>query len=195
MDRVAEALASGGVVAYPTDTFYGLGVNPADQVAAEALFAAKGRRSAEPLPLIASDLVRLEALAGPLSPVARRLAAAFWPGPLTLVVPRGRAVLAPAVTAGGDTIAVRVPAHLVARAVAERAGGLVTSTSANRSGEAPAATAADVLRALGGGIALVVDGGPTAGESASTIVDVTGAHPRLIRPGRVAFDRVLESLK
>jgi L-threonylcarbamoyladenylate synthase len=195
MDRVVEALAAGAIVAYPTDTFYGLGVNPCDAKAVDRLFAAKGRASAEPLPLIASDLAQLEALIGSLSPMARRLAQSFWPGPLTLVVPMGGAKIAPAVTAGGKTIAVRVPAHLVARAVAQSIGGLVTSTSANRSGEAPAATAHDVVRAMGGAVELVLDSGPTSGEAASTIVDVTGAHPRLLRRGQVAFDRVLESLK
>jgi L-threonylcarbamoyladenylate synthase len=193
MDRVVEALTESGIVAYPTDTFYGLGVDPANAAAVDALVRAKGRRS-EPLPLIASDMARLEAHIGPLSAVARRLATAFWPGPLTLVVPFGAATLAPGVTAGGQTIAVRVPAHLVARAVAESVGGLVTSTSANRSGEPPASTAQDVVRALADAVTLVLDGGPTAGESASTIVDVTGPHPRLIRPGRVSFDRVLDAL-
>jgi L-threonylcarbamoyladenylate synthase len=138
---------------------------------------------------------RLEDVLGPLPPMARRLAEAFWPGPLTLVVPQGAGKFAPAVTAGGDTIAVRVPGHLVARAVAECVGGLVTSTSANRSGEPPCATAAAVARALGRAVAIVLDGGPTSSEAASTIVDVTGAHPRLLRPGRIAFDRVLESLQ
>jgi L-threonylcarbamoyladenylate synthase len=195
MSRVVDALAAGGVVAYPTDTFYGLGVDPTNAAAVEALFLAKGRRSSDPLPLIASDVRRLEAAIGPLSPVARRLADAFWPGPLTLVVPRGGAAFAPALLAGGETIAVRVPAHLVARAVAESVGGLVTSTSANRSGEAPAATADAVVRALGVAVVLVLDGGPTVAEAASTIVDVTGARPRLLRPGRIAFDRVLESLQ
>lgn len=195
MDQVVEALAAGALVAYPTDTFYGLGVDPANGDAVESLFRAKGRESREALPLIASSLARLEEHFGVLPPIGHRLAEAFWPGPLTLVVPKGEARLAAGVTAGRDTVAVRVPAHLVARAVAEATGGIVTSTSANRSGEAPASSAAEVVRAMPSGLAIVLDAGPTIGEAASTIVDVTGAHPRLIRPGRVAFDRVLESLK
>jgi L-threonylcarbamoyladenylate synthase len=196
MSLVEQTLAQGEIVAYPTDTFYGLGANPANADAVEQIMRAKGRRPGEPLPLIASDRLRLEAVVGPLSGVASRLADAFWPGPLTLVLPLGRgALLAPAVTAGGQTVAVRVPGHLVARAVAEVAGGLVTSTSANKRGEPPASTADAVVRALGRSVALVLDGGPTAGEWASTIVDVSGSRPRLIRRGAVSFDRVLESLQ
>lgn len=195
ISRVVEVLQAGGVVAYPTDTFYGLGVDPGNASAVEALFLAKGRRSSEPLPMIASDVPSLEASIGRLSPVARRLADAFWPGPLTLVVPRGTAAFVPAVLAGGETVAVRVPAHLVARAVAKSVGGLVTSTSANRSGDPPSVSADAVVRALGVAVALILDGGLTSGEAASTIVDVTGPRPRLLRPGRIAFDRVLESLQ
>jgi L-threonylcarbamoyladenylate synthase len=195
MARVLEALAAGRVVAYPTDTFYGLGADPRHVAGVDAIFLAKGRPGTEPLPLIASDVERLEDVLGPLPPMARRLAEAFWPGPLTLVVPQGAGKFAPAVTAGGDTIAVRVPGHLVARAVAECVGGLVTSTSANRSGEPPCATAAAVARALGRAVAIVLDGGPTSSEAAAPIVAGTGAHPRLRTPGRIAFDRVLESLQ
>lgn len=195
LEHVVEALTSGRVVAYPTDTFYGLGVDPRSDAAVAALYEVKGRASSEALPLIASDLARIEAQLGPLSDTARKLAAAFWPGPLTLVVPMGAARLAAGVTAGRDTLAIRVPAHLVARAVAGAIGGLVTSTSANRSGQPPASTAQEVMRALGRDVALVLDGGATTGESASTIVDVTGVHPTLVRPGQVPFDRVLESLK
>jgi L-threonylcarbamoyladenylate synthase len=194
LERVVEALVAGCVIAYPTDTFYGLGVDPASESAVEALFRVKGRASSEALPLIASDLASLESHLGPLSAVARRLAAAFWPGPLTLVVPKGAAKLASSVTAGRDTIAVRVPAHLVARAVAASIGGLVTSTSANRSGHPPVSTAQEVVRDLGHDVAFVLDGGATKGESASTIVDVTGSHPTLLRPGQVPFDRVLDAL-
>ena len=195
LERVVEALTAGQVIAYPTDTFYGLGADPMSEAAVEALYRAKGRATSEALPLIASDLDKIEAHLGRLPAIARRLAAAFWPGPLTLVVPKGSAKLAAGVTAGRDTVAIRVPAHLVARAVAQAIGGLVTSTSANRSGQPPASTAQDVLRTLGHDVAFVLDGGPTTGQSASTIVDVTGAHPTLIRPGQVPFDRVLESLK
>lgn len=195
MRLVEEVLAAGQLVAYPTDTFYGLGARPGNVHAVEALFRAKGRGRNEPLPLIASTREQLEALCGLLSATARRLADAFWPGPLTLVLPRGCAALAPGVTGGGDTVAVRVPDHLVARAVADAAGGWVTSTSANASGERPASTADDVVRALGARVSLVLDAGPTLGQLPSTIVDVTSAHPRLIRPGAVAFERVLESLQ
>jgi L-threonylcarbamoyladenylate synthase len=195
LEEVADVFRRGGVVAYPTDTFYGLGADPTSATGVDAVFRAKGRTAREPLPLIAADRQGIEAALGPLPTIGARIANAFWPGPLTLVVPLGDARLAPALTAGLSSVAVRVPAHLVARAVARVAGGLVTATSANRSGEPAASTADEVELALGDTVELVLDAGPTPGALASTIVDVTGTHPKLVRTGRVPFDRVLESLR
>jgi L-threonylcarbamoyladenylate synthase len=188
-------IAGGHVIAFPTETFYGLGVDPAREDAVAAIFAAKGRATGEALPLIAADANAARRLASLWSETAERLAAAFWPGPLTLVVPARAGAVAAAVTAGRDTVAVRVPGHPLARVLAGCApAGVLTATSANRSGSPALATADDVERALGTGVALIVDGGPSPGGLASTIVDVTGPHPRLIREGPVAFDRVLEFL-
>jgi L-threonylcarbamoyladenylate synthase len=190
------ALAGGRIIAYPTETFYGLGADPAREDAVAAIFAAKGRAAGEALPLIAADVAAVRRVAAVWTDAAARLAAAFWPGPLTIVVPVRSGAVAAGVTAGRDTVAVRVPGHALARELAAAApDGLLTATSANRSGSPALSTADDVERALGAGVALIIDAGPTPGGLASTIVDVSGGPPRLIRPGPVPFDRVLESLR
>jgi L-threonylcarbamoyladenylate synthase len=190
------ALADGRILAYPTETFYGLGADPAREDAVAAIFAAKGRAAGEALPLIAADAAAARRVAAEWSEIAERLAVAFWPGPLTIVVPVRPGTVVAGVTAGRDTVAVRVPGHPLARALASVApGGLLTATSANRSGSPALATADEVERALGPGVALVIDAGPAPGGLASTIVDLTGAAPRLIRQGPVPFDRVLESVR
>jgi tRNA threonylcarbamoyl adenosine modification protein (Sua5/YciO/YrdC/YwlC family) len=192
LTRAVAWLRGDRIVALPTDTFYGLAVDPRSLEAVAALFALKGRAATEALPLIASSRAQVEAACGPLSEGTRRLSDAFWPGPLALVVdvPSG---LAPAVHAGTGTVAVRVPAHAVARALAEAFGDLVTATSANRSGEPPASTAASLGALAADARLLVIDGGPAPGGAASTIVDARGAAPRLVRAGAIAWDRVLES--
>ncbi len=193
--RAAAVLAAGGVVAYPTETFYGLAADPRLPSGVAAIFRAKARPEGEALPLVASDEARLVALLGPLPPLARRLAGTFWPGPLTLVIPVEEGRLASGVSQGLGTVAVRVPSSAIARALAAAAGGLVTSTSANRSGRAPATTAHEVMETIGPAIDLVLDGGASPGGAPSTIVDVCGAQARLIREGRVPYARVLESLQ
>ena len=191
-----EAIARGHIIAFPTETFYGLGADPAREDAVAAIFAAKGRSEGEALPLIAADTEAARRVAAIWSETADRLAAAFWPGPLTLVVPVRAGAVVDGVTAGRDTIAVRVPGHALARALAGAApAGVLTATSANRSGSPALTTADEVQRALGTGVALIIDGGPSPGGLASTIVDLTRDHPRLIRQGPVAFDRVLEFLR
>ena len=191
-----QVLAEGGLIAFPTETFYGLGADPANAAAIAAIFAAKGRAAGEALPLIAADLHAARGIAAAWSETAERLAAQFWPGPLTLVVPVRAGAVVAGVTAGRDTIAVRVPGHPLARALASTApAGVLTATSANRSGSPALTTAAEVERALGAGTALIIDAGPSPGGLASTIVDLSGAAPRLIRQGPVPFERVLESLR
>ena len=191
-----EAIARGHIIAFPTETFYGLGADPAREDAVAAIFAAKGRSEGEALPLIAADTEAARRVAAIWSETADRLAAAFWPGPLTLVVPVRAGAVVGGVTAGRDTIAVRVPGHPLARALAAAApAGVLTATSANRSGSPALTTADEVQHALGTSVALIIDGGPSPGGLASTIVDLTRDHPRLIRQGPVAFDRVLEFLR
>ena len=188
--RAARLLAEGGIVAYPTDTLYGLAVDPRRADAVERLFGAKGRPAAMAVPLIAADSEQIARHAGRLTPLARTLAGHFWPGPLTLVV-AASAALTPRLLAGGATVAVRVPDHAVARALAATLGHPVTATSANRSGAPPATTAAAAAAAVGSELACVLDAGPAEVTTPSTIVDARGPAPVLLRPGAVAWDRVL----
>lgn len=187
----AEIVARGGVVAVPTETFYGLAVDPRQPAAVARIFEIKGRPATLALPMVAASLEQVIAVCGPLDAATERAARAFWPGPLSLVVQ------APA-GFGGATIAVRVPSHDFVRALAAHAGTLLTSTSANKSGEPPAETPEAVAASLGDLVDLIVDGGRTPGGKPSTIADlrgVNGAAPRLIRDGAIAWSRVLDTLK
>ena len=188
--RAVEVLAQGRLVAYPTDTLYGLAVDPRRADAVERLFRAKGRPADMAVPLIAADLEQAARHAGRLTVLARSLAERFWPGPLTLVVDAWPALDA-RLLAGGRTVAVRVPDHAVARALARELGHPVTATSANRSGSQPATTAAAAVSAVGCDLACVLDAGPAKSTSPSTIVDVRGSSPVLLRHGVVAWERVL----
>ena len=188
--RAAKLLAAGGIVAYPTDTLYGLAVDPRRADAVERLFRAKGRPADMAVPLIAADLAQAARDAGRLTPLARALAERFWPGPLTLVV-AASAALNPRLLAGGASVAVRVPDHAVARALAATLGHPVTATSANRSGAPPATTAAAAAEAVAADLACVLDAGPAQVTTPSTIVDTRGAEPILLRPGAVEWDQVL----
>jgi L-threonylcarbamoyladenylate synthase len=185
----AAALRAGGIVAYPTETFYGLGALARDRAAVARLAAAKGRPDGKPLPLVAADLAQAREVAH-LGPLALRLAGAFWPGPLTLVLPAVDG-LAPEIAAGTGTVAIRVPGSDVARSLARRAGGALVSTSANLSGEPPVTTAAALAPALRARLDAVLDGGPTPGGLASTIVSLAGAAPALVREGPVPLAAVL----
>lgn len=190
-DRLAEAarvLRRGGVVAYPTETFYGLGALATDAAAVARLLVAKGRPDGKPLPLLAADLAQVEAVAA-LPPLARRLAAAFWPGPLTLVVP-ARPGLHPAVTGGGATVGIRVTSSPVAAALALAAGGALVATSANLAGAPPAITAQALDPALRARLDLVLDAGPAPGGLPSTVVAVDGERLSLLRAGAVAAERI-----
>jgi L-threonylcarbamoyladenylate synthase len=189
-----SALADGGIVAYPTDTFYGLAVDPRMGEAVARLFDVKGRAPGLALPLIAADLEQVEHGLGRLSARERALAAGCWPGPLTMVIGT-QAPLAPPVRAADGSVAVRVPDEAVARALARALGFPITATSANRSGSPPSATADEVARALGGTLSVILDAGATRGGSPSTIVRLDESGPRLLRPGAVPFARVLELLQ
>jgi L-threonylcarbamoyladenylate synthase len=186
-----DTLRAGGVVAFPTDTFYGLAVDPTQPAAVQKIFALKGRRHGEALPVIAVSIEDVEQFAGPLTPSELRLAAQFWPGPLSILVPAPARVDA-AVHGGTGTLAVRVPAHPVARALAGAFGSPITATSANRSGHS-SARRADELAWLDAAVC-VIDAGEAPGGPPSTIVDVRTQPPRLVREGAVPWDRVLRSL-
>ena len=185
---LAEAihvLQDGGIVGVPTDTVYGIAVALATRGGIERLFAAKGRPPDRAIALLLAGVVQAAEI-GVMNPAATALAAAFWPGGLTLVVPRHPdADLPEVLTGGAPTIGLRVPAHAAPRALAEAVGPLPT-TSANRSGEPESRTAVEIEQLLGETVDLVVDGGPSSGGPASTVVDVTGSGPRILRFGAIS---------
>jgi len=182
----AEALRGGKLVAFPTETVYGLGANALDSAAVARIFEAKGRPATNPLIVHVADTSDLPLVVAAVPPRASELIAAFWPGPLTLVLPKAPGV-PDAVTAGGPTVAVRCPNHPLALELLRAAGVPVAAPSANRSGELSPTTAAHVLASLDGRIDFVLDGGPCPGGLESTVLDVTGAVPRLLRPGLVSL--------
>ncbi len=194
LDEAAAALRAGGLVAFPTETVYGLGALAASDAAVAALYGAKGRPANNPLIAHVVDLAGAEALAD-IGPLGRRLATVFWPGPLTLVAPlRPGAALSPAATAGLPTAAVRAPAHPLARALLAAVGAAVVAPSANPSGAVSPTTADHVLQGLAGRIAGVLDGGPCAVGLESTIVGLEGDRARLLRPGGLPAEAVEAAL-
>ncbi len=186
--QAADALANGGVVAFPTDTFYGLAVDPRNVQAVDRLYALKGRSAASALTLIAADGAQA-AQAASFGPAARKLAARWWPGPLTIVA-QAQPVIPSTTLGGGGTVGVRVPDHAVARGIARAFGFCITATSANLSGQPPAVSASDVSSLPD--IDLVIDAGTTRGGVASTIVDATTEKVRLVRAGAIPWKLVLE---
>jgi L-threonylcarbamoyladenylate synthase len=186
----AAILRRGGIVALPTETVYGLAGDARSAAAVAAIYAAKGRPAFNPLIIHLPDAATAEAV-GQFDARARRLAEAFWPGPLTLVLPlRPGAGLAPAVTAGLPTVALRVPAHDVAQAVLAAFGGPLAAPSANPSGRISPTTADHVLAGLDGRIDAVIDGGPCSVGLESTIVGLAGDAPAILRPGGLPAEAV-----
>ena len=182
--EAARVLREGGLVAFPTETVYGLGARGLDSKAVAKIFAAKGRPTTHPLILHVEGEAQAEAVSGEWSARASLLARAFWPGPLTLVVPRAAHV--PAAVAGGEgapSIAVRAPAHPVARALLAAFGEPVAAPSANRYQSLSPTTAEHVRKSLGDAVDLILDGGACAAGIESTVVDVRGASARVLRPG------------
>jgi L-threonylcarbamoyladenylate synthase len=184
--RAAAILRDGGVVAFPTETFYGLGAAADDAAAVQRIFQLKGRDETKPLLVLVDSVAMAESLAAGVTARARELMARHWPGALTLVL-RARPGLPAALTAGTGTIGVRLSPHPVARDLVRALGRPVTAPSANREGAAPASTAAAVLAAFDGAIDLVLDGGATTGGAASSVVDVTTEAARVLREGAVAI--------
>jgi L-threonylcarbamoyladenylate synthase len=186
-DRIARAAAvlrGGGLVAFPTETVYGLGALALDAAAVGRIFAAKGRPANNPVIVHIAEASEAIKVAAAWPDAAEPLARRFWPGPLTLIVPRGSSV-PDVTTAGGPTVALRVPAHPIALALLRAVGAPIAAPSANRSSELSPTLAEHVLRGLDGRIDFILDGGPTAGGIESTVLDVTTTPPRLLRPGLI----------
>jgi L-threonylcarbamoyladenylate synthase len=186
-DELAEAarvVRHGGLVAFPTETFYGLGAHALDVEAVARVFRAKGRPADKPLLVLVDSLAMAGEIASPIPERARRLIARYWPGPLTLIL-RARPHVPAALTAGSGSVGLRIPSHPVALALVRAAACPITAPSANPHGGASPTTAGEVLAGLGDRVDLVLDGGATPGGPASTLLDLTGPRPRLLRPGAV----------
>lgn len=186
-----EAIRRGEVVAFPTDTLYGLAVDPRSEEALEALFALKGRSADRVVALVGASLDQADEIAT-IAGTARRLAEQFWPGPLTLVVPARMPVASLARSAAG-LIGIRVPDHPVARALAEGCGHVLTATSANASGQPSTSLPEHVARTLPG-LSVLVDAGPSPGGPPSTLIEAVTSEVRLLREGVLPWSRVLEFL-
>jgi L-threonylcarbamoyladenylate synthase len=192
--RAAALLKAGELVAFPTDTVYGVGAVVWDAAAVGKLYMAKLRSLEKAIPVLLADPADVTLVAHGLPPVVMRIAQHFWPGPLTLVVPRDERV-PDEVTAGGDTVAVRVPDHDLARALIRAAGAPLATTSANLSGQTSPVTAQEVAAQLGERIALIFDGGRCPGGIPSTILDLTQPQPRILRPGPISLEQILNVLR
>lgn len=185
----AALLRSGRVVAFPTETVYGLGAHAFDADAVERIFALKVRPADNPMIVHVGRVADVGAVAREVPEVARRLLGVFAPGPLTVVLPR-RDTLPDNVTAGLDSVAVRVPDDPIALALIEALGAPIAAPSANRSGRPSPTTASDVAADFGDALPLILDGGPTLIGLESTVVDATGARPRLLRPGGISLEEI-----
>src|SRR5262245_32236094 len=186
-------LRSGGLVAFPTDTVYGLGGDASNPAAVKKIYEAKGRPSDHPVIVHVADAVQVANWTRDLPEIAHRLARRFWPGPLTLVLKRARHV-GDFVTGGQDTVAVRVPSHPVAQQLLRRFGAGIAAPSANRFGRVSATTAAHVRQEFGAAVECVLDGGEADVGIESTIVDLSGREPRLLRPGWIEVRAMEETL-
>ncbi len=190
--RAAAMIAAGGIVAFRTDTFYGLGADPFNRAAVRALRALKGREEGKPVLVVLSDTDVAARLMAARTKLFDTLSARCWPGAVTLVV-AARPDVPVELTAQTGTIGLRLPADEAVRAFVRACGGALTATSANRAGEPPARTAAEVAQAFPLGLALIVDDGAARTEQPSTVLDVTGDSVRLLREGVVSW-RALQGL-
>ncbi|GAJ38415.1 hypothetical protein GCA01S_004_00150 [Parageobacillus caldoxylosilyticus NBRC 107762] len=190
--EAARLLQCGEVVAFPTETVYGLGADATNTTAVEKIFAAKGRPSDNPLIVHIARREQLESIVSDVPDIADTLIERFWPGPLTLILPKKEGVISDRVTAGLSTVAVRMPAHPVALALIEESGLPLAAPSANRSGRPSPTTAAHVLADLDGRIAGVVDGGETGIGVESTVLDCTAKVPTILRPGGITKETLAE---
>ncbi len=187
--QAIEILKKGGIVAFPTDTVYGLGASALDEDAVARVYEAKGRPRHLALPLLLADISQIAAVAQPVPEIAWRLAERFLPGGLTLVLHKALSVSS-VVSGGGDKIALRVPNHPVPIALIEGLGVPITGTSANLTGSPSPATAEEVHQQMGDRVNLVIDGGRCPGGMDSTVLDLTGKTPRILREGAVSREEI-----
>jgi len=189
LEPAAEIIARGGVIAFRTDTFYGLGANPFNETAVRKINELKGREDGKPILIVISDLTQVERFFAAQSPEFVRLSERFWPGPLTLIG-AARSEVPAEITAGTKTIGIRLPDDEDVRNLVRACGGALTATSANPASKAPAKTAQEVADYFPVGIDLIVDGGAARTDQPSTVVDVRGAPARIIREGMVSRKQI-----
>ena len=189
--HISQAIATlkdGGVIAFPTDTVYGVGVDPFQPDAVRKLYQIKGRPIDKPIPILVGSVSDVERVAQNLPPTFSRLAEQFWPGELTIIVEAKS--LPPEITAGGDTVGVRMPDHPLALALLQRFGGAIATTSANKSDEPPATSPEEVRAELGALVNIILDGGQTATKIASTVLDLSVSPPQIRRDGGISVDQL-----
>lgn len=193
LDHAAEVLRAGGLVAFPTETVYGLGANALDASAVEGIYRAKGRPSDNPLIVHIADTGALPGLVSSIPAAAPGLMEAFWPGPLTLVMPKSDRVPS-IITAGLDTVAIRMPSHPIALALIKKAGIPVAAPSANSSGRPSPTLAKHVMEDMNGKVDIIIDGGSSRVGVESTVLDLTAEHPMILRPGGVTQEQLRKLL-
>ena len=193
LSRISELIAGGGVIAFRTDTFYGLGADPFNPDAVQRIRRLKGREAQQPILILVSDRAAVESFVSEPTATFELLAERFWPGPLTLIG-QSTSLVPDEITAGTKTIGVRVPDDDKVRALVQTCGGALTATSANPSYQQPAKTAQEVFAYFGNAIDLIVDGGTATTDQPSTVVDVSDLRPRLIREGAIAWAAIQTEL-
>jgi L-threonylcarbamoyladenylate synthase len=189
IEQAASLLKGGRVIAFPTDTLYGIGVDPFSSAAVQKLYEVKGRAAEKGIPILLADLADLEKVTQTIPPLAQNLIEQYWPGQLTIVVPRHPNL--PANISPNEGIAVRIPDHAVSRAFIRAAGGVVAASSANHSGQPAALNAAEALDILNGQIAAVLDGGSVQFGLASTVIDCMSDPPQILREGPVTVKNLV----
>ena len=187
--RAVACLQSGGVVAFPTDTLYGLGADVFNETAIERIFEIKGRSGSMALPVLLADIKDITLVARDVPDIAWALAERFLPGALSLVLKKIPSIPR-LLTGGADTIAIRVPDHPIPRSLARQLKGPITGTSANRSGFPPAKTPEEIRAQLGSSVDIVIDGGPSFGSAPSTVVDVSTGIPHILREGAISHTEI-----
>jgi L-threonylcarbamoyladenylate synthase len=193
IDEAAAILKRGGVVAFPTETFYGLGADARNEAAIDKIFGIKGRDFKNPILVVIGDVRHMEAFAADVPEVARKLMGRFWPGPLTIVF-RAAPFVSTKLTAGSGKIGIRLTSHPVAMEISKRLGGPLTATSANLTGAPECSSAVEVISQLEGKLDRVIDGGHTPGGKGSTIVDVTVHPPKVLREGMIPSSLIQDTL-
>jgi L-threonylcarbamoyladenylate synthase len=194
IEKASQKILEGGVVAFPTETFYGLGADALELEALRKVFQIKGREENKPLLLLVADRTWLPGLVKKIPPVAEQLIERFWPGPLTLVF-EASPNLPSILTAHTGQIGLRISSHPVAQALVQAVGRAITATSANVTGQPSASLASEVFQTLGKQVDAILDGGKTAGGLGSTVLDVCGALPKILRQGAVSRTELAPFLK